>query len=197
MGTTHFPKLELTRPPTVTANKEALDSTQLQPGFKLPQSYRHFAMELGYGLLCRLLIIYIPMEGEDSLLRRNAVLRHTIQQGIEEELFEYEPDGSPELAKRLVPFGISENGHILAWDPKDRSGPDEHRIYVLGSKLLAVRRAAKDLYEFVEECLDSRVKGMLGSGYSPLPAVFEPFVVKAAKVAGPSRRKSAGRGRTR
>jgi hypothetical protein len=166
--------LELQREGTsaVTATVEGLKKIELAPGFPLPASYCEFATTFGYGLLGELLILYIPMTGGDSLLERCEVLKGTIQYSIDNELFEYEPDGSEELAQRLIPFGISENGHIVAWDPKDKTGAHEYRVYAIGSKCLAIRDGGADLYQFVESCLDKRVKKVLGSGYDPLPATF-------------------------
>lgn len=170
-----FPKLSFSHPPTVTAIPHKLKQTFLQPNFRLPPSYCDFAQQCGYGLLCNLLIVYIPMPGCDGLAERNAVLTHVIHEGVANGWFEYEPDGSPELVRRLIPFGISENGHILAWNPHEQTNKNEHYIYTIGSKLLAVRRAAPDLFSLVEMCLDERVRGILGSGYTPLPPTFHPY----------------------
>ena len=41
--------------------------------------------------------------------------------------FELAPHGSPELVRRLVPFGISENGHYFAWDAESR---DEAQVTI-------------------------------------------------------------------
>jgi hypothetical protein len=110
----------------------------------------------------------------DSITVRSAQLKAMFKETMEEELFEYEPDGSPELIGRLVPFGISENGHTLAWDPRSK-GRSESMIYAVAPKCLAVRKAAPDLYTFVEKCLDARVKEMLGRGYEPLLPLFRPL----------------------
>jgi hypothetical protein len=48
-------------------------------------------------------------------------------------------------------------------------------IYVVGSKTLAVRKGAPDLYSLVAGVLDERVKGMLGPGYRPLAPTFKPL----------------------
>lgn len=175
---TRFPSLELSRPPEVVATQDDLASLELKPGFRLPPSYCDFAVHFGYGELCKILIVYIPIpDWGDDLSERHAVLTSVIAEGVAEEYFEYEPDGSPELVNRLVPFGISIDGHILTWDPEDKTARDEYRIYVLGPKLLAVRRAATDLYDFLEKCLDDRVAAMLGSSYEPLHATFAPVSV--------------------
>jgi len=170
-----FPTLKLLDGEITQSDPEALDKVRLSGRFRLPKSYRDFATQFGYGKLCSIVLIYIPMEGEDSLLVRRDTLREVFVDGLAENLWEFDPDGSPALVKRLEPFGISENGHIFAWDPAEQTEADEFAIYAVGSKLLAIRRAADNLYDFVAGCLDDRVKTMLGSGYKPLPATFKPL----------------------
>jgi hypothetical protein len=177
MTNTHgFSRLQVAGPTTATADRAALDATHLRDGFTLPPSYREFAERFGYGLLCNLFIVYIPMgKHGDSLPVREKELTAMLRESMEEELFEYEPDGSPELVERLIPFGISENGHTLTWDAASRTPDGEYPIYVIGAKTLDVRRAAPDLSTFVEQCLDARVKSMIGPGYEPLPPTFKPL----------------------
>jgi hypothetical protein len=172
--TQRFPALTVTGVPA-TASADILESTKLPGGFDLPASYRDFAQTFGYGRLGDLLFIYMPLETKfcNLLLGRNNDLRDLMQEGLRDDLWEFGPDGSPELVSRLSAFGISENGHILTWDIGEKTGPNEYAIYAIASKLLAIRRAADNLYEFVAKLLDQRVKSVLGSGYEPLPATFE------------------------
>lgn len=174
--TQQFPVLTVTGVPT-TASADILESTKLPGGFDLPASYRDFAQTFGYGLLGRLLLMYIPLKAGfgDSLLGRNKDLMHVMQEGLRDSLWEFDPDGSPELVSRLRAFGTSENGHILTWDIGEKIESNEYAIYVIGPKLLAVYRAADNLYEFVAKLLDQRVKSVLGPGYKPLPATFEQY----------------------
>lgn len=174
---TLFPPLQLLGPLTATVAPEALALVRLGDGLALPASYRAFMQTYGYGLLCGRLILFVPLAecGEDDIRFRSPALADFFEEGVEDEWFEYEPDGSPELVRRLVPFGISEDGHFFAWDPREPTGPGELMIYAVGSKFLAVRRAAPTLYDLVAGCLDERqVKRILGPGYTPLPATFRP-----------------------
>lgn len=189
MAKKRFVELQQEGPAAVIATAESLKKLELAAGFQLPASYCEFATTFGYGLLGELLILYIPMTGGDSLIERCEVLKSTIHYSIENDLFEYEPDGSEELARRLIPFGISENGHIIAWDPKDQTGAHEYRIYAIGSKCLAVRDGGADLYQFVASCLDERVKKVLGSGYKPLAAKFRAFPAPKATTRQKKKRK--------
>jgi hypothetical protein len=172
---TKFPSLHLTKAPVVTAKPDTLRTIELRDGFKLPQSYCDFAQNLGYGLLCNLFIIYIPKEGGDDLIKRNATLTKVLQEGVENEFFEYEPDGSPELALSLIPFGVSENGHILAWNPNERSEPDEYYIYIVGYELGYIKRAAPNLYAFVESCIDNSISKLIGGSAQLLRPTFQPY----------------------
>ena len=161
----------------ITVDADALKEVRLKGQFRLPQSYCRFAAELGYGLFGKLIIIYIPMKGEFSLVERSEVLSNVIRDSIEDDLFEYGPDGSPELALRLIPFGVSENGHIFGWDPEYKTSSRENAIYAIGSKCLAIRKGGSDLFAFTRMCIDERVRPVLGSGYKSLPAVFRPLKV--------------------
>ena len=180
MGTQDGPlsMLQLLGPPSVTARDEALSAVRLGNDFRLPASYRDFARNFGYGLLCDMFYIYIPKAGGDDLVQRSNTLSEVLLDGVAgeyKEFTEYEPDGSPELFKRLIPFGTTKNGAIIAWDRDEKTSPDEYMIYVVASKLLACRRAAPDLYDFISRCLDYRVRDLLGQGASPLPATFKPI----------------------
>ncbi len=76
--------------------------------------------------------------------------------------------------ENLIPFGISIDGHYFAWNSEEPTGSGEYAIYAIGSKMLAVRRAGRDLPEFLASCSDARVKRVLGPGYSALPRTFRP-----------------------
>src|SRR5262249_29149445 len=154
---TRFPSLRLTRPPVVTASLDVLTSTELREGVRLPQSYCDFAQSFGYGLLCNLFIIFIPKEGGDDLTTRSSTLAKVIQDGVLNDYFESGPDGTVELMQALTPFGISENGHILAWNSTERSEDNDYYIHLIGYKLGYVKRAAPNLYALVERCIDNSI----------------------------------------
>lgn len=174
--TNSFPPLTLTRPPTLTASADELASVDLRSGFQLPASYRDFAKTFGYGLLCNLFLIYIPMGNEDSLPKRSAGMTKVNLDSVENDWFYYKPDGSPELVRRLIPFGTSENGNFLAWDPAEPTGANEYAIYLLGARAYGVQRAASDLYEFIKILLDEhRGRALLGNAYTVIRPTFKPI----------------------
>ena len=160
----------------VYGNANFLDTYQIIDGVGFPLSYIDFAKTLGFGRLCKLFLIYIPMGSHpDSWIEQTKYIKSTIIYCMENKLIDYEPDGSKELLERCVPFAMSENGQYLFWDPQKPSN-NELPIYVLGSEMGAVRYAASSLYEFVENCTDNtKVKRMLGTGYNSLPLNFDPI----------------------
>jgi hypothetical protein len=172
---TRFPSLRLTRPPVVTVSLDVLTSTELRERVRLPQSYCDFARSFGYGLLCNLVIIFIPKEGDDDLTKRSSTLTTVIQGGVENDYFGYGPDGSGELVQALIPLGISENGHILAWNSNERSEDNEHVIYLIGYKLGYVKRAAPNLYALVEGCIDNSISELIGESAQLIRPTFQPY----------------------
>ena len=175
MGINDFSNLKLTQKTTVTASAAQLESIRLRKNFQLPKSYCHFAEKFGYGLLCKLYIIYIPMKGEDSLEKRNVILTNTLMNALKNDLFDFAPDGSQELIERLVPFGISENGDILAWDSNERSSDDEYAIYMIAPRCAGVAKSATSLYDFVEKCFDNQERGLLPRSVDEVKPIFEPL----------------------
>ncbi len=154
---------------------EDFDRCEAAMGIRLPASYKAFCFRFGYGLLAEIFLVYTPDFGEcDSLENRSRDIRATMAHCLEIEIAEFEPDGSPELFARLCPFGISENGDTLTWDPLS-AGPDQELdVYVLGSKMLSVARAGRTMADFIESVTGPRVKRLLGPGYDPLAPTFVP-----------------------
>ena len=175
MPLTTFKGFGLTEPQTV-ATAETLAGFVLPGDRPLPPSYRDYAQHLGYGLLCGLFLVYIPMGTHcDSVTVRSEVLAAVNREAVEEDFMEYEPDGSPALVLRLFPFAVSENGDVLAWDLEDDEN-GEYTIYRIGPRAGGVNRAGRSLFEVLESLLDDRVKTVLGPGYEPLQPTFEPDV---------------------
>lgn len=146
----------------------------------LPPSYREFAMRYGNGLTCGLFMIYVPMERtgfawSSSVVDMSNDLKRDIKEAAEGKFLNYKPDGSPELARRLVPFGGSENGDILAWDPASPSSNDgELWIYVVGPRSDSIARSAPDLVDFIRRCSLPNTGDVLRRAEFTLPPTFEP-----------------------
>jgi hypothetical protein len=98
---------------------------------------------------------------------------------IEGDYIEYEPDGSREVAERLFPFAMSENGEYLAWrlpeEPPPAGTHPEYPIYSIAARMAAIKYGAADLDDLFRRLTTSGVKQILGPGYKPLPATFQPL----------------------
>jgi len=74
----------------------------------------------------------------------------SIQEAIDLDIIDCEPDGNNVNLLHLFPFGISENGEILCWDLSSGSIDNEYLIYILGPRMQSIRYGARNLYEFIE-----------------------------------------------
>jgi len=152
------------------------ESMEIGLGKKLPNSYVDFINKFGYGKSLGLILIYPAYrEFGDSLREQSARISDFIRMAIDGDYIVYEPDGSPKIAKRLFPFAMSENGEYFAWDTGQ--GENEYPIYCISYRMGAIRYAAGNLYEFIEILSGDGIKMVMGSGYSPLPKIFEPIFV--------------------
>jgi hypothetical protein len=144
-----------------------------------PPSYIDFATQLGWGRLCGLFLVYVPLgQYPDSWTIRSPWIKQNMDAFYKEMEYDplfLEPDGYEGIEQSLIPFCMSENGEHLAWDISKRDLDGEFHIYALASRMGGIRYGAKDLYQFVEKCTDDiEVKKVLGPGYEKLPLIFEP-----------------------
>ena len=154
------------------------------PGLELPPTYREWVRRFGCGEVADLIVLFVPLldaEHPDDLRAWSRGKREFLLEGVREKYFEYAPDGTEELVARLVPFGLSTNGHVFAWDPAQATEGGEFVVYAIGSKMLAVRRAAASFADFVGGLFDERVKKILGPGYEPLRPVFRAAAPKPTR----------------
>ncbi len=175
------PRWSLTvgRPPTPILDERIIEQHRLPDGAGLPPSYISFARTFGWGRLFGLWLIYTPVPPGlgDGLVGRGghltARLHEEFREGRAEEYdWKIEPDGSWELAERLVVFAMSENGDYLAWDTGDRDGNRELPIFHT-TRFDSLTRIGDDLYEAVEALRGSY--GDLGED----PIDFRPLVPAA------------------
>ncbi|MGG4203375.1 hypothetical protein ABEW60_03445 [Paenibacillus jamilae] len=151
-------------------------------GMGFPPSYIDYAKTLGYGRLCGLWNIHIPLgDHPDSWLHRYHNWRAWFDDLLEsEEVLQeaaLEPDGFPELLEHAVPFASSEGNDLLIWDIQSPDERGEFPIYALNLRTWGnFRYAAPDLYSLFEALVDEeRVKSVLGTECTPFPYTFEPF----------------------
>ena len=175
-----FQSLRVSNASRVIITTQQLINAEGKLSFKLPDSYKAFVQEYGYGLLLGMFRIYLPeaYHACEDLSEVIKDLSADIQWAEKEKFIRYQPDGSSELVARLIPFGKDDGGGILAWDLRDEPERGEYRIYVIGSRFSSVHKAAGSLYEFIERALRPDLDGMVGRIEVQLEAKFEPAVIK-------------------
>jgi hypothetical protein len=171
---------QLKKEPITEPDAHVLSTYQFADGKGFPPSYIEFATQLGWGRLCGLFLIYVPLgQYPDSWTERSPWIRQNMDSFYEEmehDPFLLEPDGYAGIENSLIPFAMSENGEYLTWDSAHRAPNGEFPIYVLAARMGGIRFGAPTLYAFLEKCTDEvAVKTMLGPSYPKLPLVFEPL----------------------
>lgn len=170
-----IPELAVTRDvPRLIPSDEQLARAREAFGFDLPASYVQFVRRYGYGLSVNLYLIYIPKAGGDDLVGRSRFLAERLRDAVKHGYARFTPDGSRELVERLVPFGYSENGETLAWDPTMRTTSEELAVFLIGGGGRGVYRAGDDLGEFLRRTLSVDRGGIGGRAASMLQPTFEP-----------------------
>ena len=152
------PRWNLTvgRPPVPTLDEHDIEGHRLPDGRGFPPSYISFARTFGWGRLFGLWLVYTPVPSGfgDGVVGRGGYLtdqlRLDFRDGRAEKYdWKIEPDGSWELAERLVVFAMSENGDYLAWDTGARDGDGELPIFHT-TRFNSLTRIGGDLYEAIE-----------------------------------------------
>ncbi len=169
-----------TQPLITQVDTTFLYTHRFADGKGFPPSYLDFATHWGWGRLCGLFLVYVPLgQHPDSWPVQSRRIREKMAifyAEMDHDPFLLEPAGYAGLEQALVPFARSENGGYLAWDTTHRDAENEFPIYVLMANLGGIRYGGKNFNQFVKNCTDAtRVKDTLGPGYQPLPATFEPL----------------------
>ena len=149
-----------------------------------PPSYIEYVCMFGWGRLCNLFLIYVPLKkthpdswGAGSKYIRKLMNDFYGEIETEKDIFPLlEPDGSVELVNNAIPFAMSENGEYLIWDVLNPNERGEFPIYVIASRMGGIRYGGDDLLHFIKSCIDDdEIKKVMGSGYTKLPPSFEPL----------------------
>jgi hypothetical protein len=152
-------------------------AASVELGISVPNSYALFCRTYGRGEVDNLVYIFVPTQTvPDHIGNMTEGLAATIRDDVEADLAVYFPHGSEDLARRLVPFGSTSNGHILAWDPED-DVDTEHAIYVVAEGSLSFVKAGYGLDQFLDSIFSDDVKRVLGPGYEPRRPVFRPLPI--------------------
>lgn len=165
-------KIEVLRKSGSIANFDEMQAVRLV-GERVPQSFCRFASEFGYGRFGGLIIFYSGVAGHpDSLENQGVRVFGFIQEAIEEEYFEYDPDGDASMKGRLYPFAASENGEYFAWFMQE-GVEGEFPIYCIGARMAGMRYAAASVDDLIGKLCGEEIKSVMGPGYQPLPCTFE------------------------
>ncbi|WP_344825259.1 SMI1/KNR4 family protein [Chryseobacterium ginsenosidimutans] len=168
--------LKIIGTPTEFGDIEELENYKFPNGKGFPDSYKKFVLKYGYGLTLEEFHIYLPMgDYGDSLFVRTKEIKSTYIDDVNNDdiWFDIEPDGSPELLKRLFPFASSDNGLYLFWDYESETDQDEFDIYLSDFRGIGFRKVGKSLYELIENLTNSNYKSFLSFSTQPLGKEFK------------------------
>jgi hypothetical protein len=135
-----------------------LDKVEAKIKAKLPASYREYAQVFGAGELGGYFRINVPLPKAKSKMNDLAGLVAFARE--EEELYT-DTYGDEAFVKRMIPFGTTTGGDILAWDPKavTDKADNEYAVVVLPNGRDKIVKAFPDFKTFV-------TKGALGSEFA-------------------------------
>ena len=150
----------------------------------LPPSYRSFAETYGSGLTNGLILIFMPFRcGAGTFEHQGGGLTDVLNEFIAGLIAEGDRPGDPDCLepydeesvgvaaryRELVFFARSENGQAFCWL---RTG-QRYAFYTLDRAFLSLRYGGENLLAMLADMQSSKVKQLLGTGYEPLPSIFE------------------------
>ncbi|WP_434391129.1 SMI1/KNR4 family protein [Melittangium boletus] len=182
---TQLPELEVLGAQRFTASDALLDTASEALGLTFPPSYREFAKRYGFGEVSDMFVVHVPVPagatpGCAGLLEVSRQLSRELLEMDAAPPLDVHPDGTRELVRRLVPFGKSRNGDVVAWDPVAPSGGGELWLYLVSMRGGDVHRAAPNLAVFLAKTLEPGLGGMLERMQTQLPATFSPHSFETA-----------------
>ena len=143
--------------PTPLLDEHTIEHHRLPDGAGFPPSYLSFVRTFGWGRLHGLWLIYTPVPSGfgDGVVGRGGHLTERLRLDFREGRTEgcdwkIEPDGSWELADRLVVFAMSENGEHLAWDTGARDDHDDELTIYHTTLFDSLTNIGGDLHEAIE-----------------------------------------------
>jgi len=163
--------------PVIFGDEISLATFRFENGAPFPPSYLSFCRELGYGRLCDLFLIYIPLgEHPDSFLLQSEEMKDLFISYIDPPLYAIqEVPGGVELIKNAVPFARSENGEFLFWDIRNQLPDGEFPIYFTDFSN-GISLAGNSIPEFIKNVTSpDRFKSILKFYPKPLNNTFEGF----------------------
>jgi len=170
-------------------NAEFLKEHKLYNNLGFPPSYIDFVIKFGWGRLCGLFLVYVPLldsQYPDSWEVQYKKVKGWMDDfyGDKDESYDFlfEPDGTADLVKNAVPFAMSENGDYLIWDVENPDERGEYPIYLIAPRFSGIIYYGKDLAEFVNHVINryfknkEEEKGENIESDIVVAKTFEPFV---------------------
>jgi hypothetical protein len=163
-------------------NEGFLKEHKLYKNIGFPPSYVDFVTTFGWGRLCGLYLIYVPLlnnEFPDSWEVQSKKVKSWMDDfysvtGTNYD-FLFEPDGTSELVKNAVPFAMSENGDYLIWDVENPDERGELPIYQITPRFSGIIYCGRDLLEAINSIVDKYYGNDTPMDFE-VAKTFEPFV---------------------
>lgn len=146
-------------------------------GYTLPPSYIECVQRWGPGLAFGLFVIWQPASNANLDIRvKSPTVRNLVHLNIEMRLWD---SNLTKFLEDLVPFGDSENGDILCWDPRGRLPNGEMPIYLLDNEQAVAPYVGSSLLSFFGEyCVDGKLDAVFPIGQGQkwnLPKNFDSY----------------------
>lgn len=151
----------------------ALDRFEKKYGFKLPASYRAFVETFGPGELGRYFRIHAP-----GYPGREIDLGEYVEGMRQSADMFAEIYGDADLVARMVPFGDTIGGDVIAWDPRALTPKtaDEYPIVFLPRDQQKVRPMAPTFPQMVADvCLDKSFGKLVNDPNYEVVREFQPY----------------------
>ena len=163
-------------------DKNFLKSHKIYKEIGFPPSYIDFVMEFGWGRLCGLFLVYVPLldnKFPDSWEVQSKKYKGWMDDfyGAEGKVYDFlfEPDGTAELVKNAVPFAMSENGDYLIWDVENPDERGECPIYGITPRFSGIIYYGRDLFEAISYITDKYYGNDAPTDFE-VAKTFEPFI---------------------
>lgn len=142
---------------------EALKETEKVIGRSLPPSYLHYAQYWGAGLVFGFFVIWTPEANPNLDIRvKSPQFKERMLDSIAMNFWK---PSLHNLVSRLIPFGKSENGDILCWDPAQETALQEMPLYLLDSEQEDAVSVGGTLLSFLGDyCLGGKLNAVFPVG---------------------------------
>lgn len=176
MTAREVPKLRVNGMVSCRPTETELRATETELGRALPATYREFASAYGFGRSLGLFLFYVPCEPPVGAAWQETLggRAHDLLKELAERRRVEDPAGDASDLSSLLPFGVSENGDIIAW-ATDREADGEWAVVIVPPRSSRPRVVAGSFAELLQRALEPNTGGvLLGAEFSLEPS-FEPL----------------------